>query len=583
MRSLRTAQALYNAVVARYSSPATAALGRLLLPYLFPKLSAFATVEDLVSHLRASDTRYRATVSAEFLDTNPPLMYITLYFIVTRLPDSLRSVRDHFLSIDPTSLTVEARRVERAVSPAPGAADSPVPGAADALAPRAAVAMPGSGGTLSVRKLGTPGVTQATEAALCSVWQPTRLPTTTAGAKNVSAGTSTPRPPTPSVPLMKLLGRRGLTGTRLLLALATTKASTLRSCTSTSTTAAATTTTAAAASTTSAAASTAPTAATEAPTPGTTPTSTATPLASSTASTAAPSTTLAPLDLAVAAPPTRGRRSSDLLSTNKVESSSRSKNNRGAQPASVDRVMSVTSCWSLTTTRVTPQSSPCAARVRGGEFSSNLVRAFCPAEGILQTFTLPASPQQNGIAERHIGMVMDVARTSMIHAAAPHFMWPFEFQYAAHQINLQPRVSLPETTPTLRWTGKVGDASAFCVWGSRAFVRDTSADKLSSRSVPCVFLGLPPDAPGWQFYHPTSRRVLSSQNVTLDESVSYYHPAEPVKVAVDSGAARGAEPAGAGTVGAKPERVEPGGAESGLAECSRCPVTAGAPLSTAAS
>ncbi|CAI7766240.1 unnamed protein product, partial [Closterium sp. NIES-53] len=106
---------------------------------------------------------------------------------------------------------------------------------------------------------------------------------------------------------------------------------------------------------------------------------------------------------------------------------------------------------------------------RGGEFSFDLLRAFCRAEGIRQTFTLPASPQKNGIAERRIGMVMDITRTSMIHAVAPHFLWPFAVQYAAHQINLQPRVSLPETTPTLRWTGKVGDASAFHVWGSQAF------------------------------------------------------------------------------------------------------------------
>ncbi|CAI7742066.1 unnamed protein product, partial [Closterium sp. NIES-54] len=133
---------------------------------------------------------------------------------------------------------------------------------------------------------------------------------------------------------------------------------------------------------------------------------------------------------------------------------------------------------------------------RGGEFSSDLLRAFCRSEGIRQTLTLPASPQQNGIAERRIGMDMD--------------------------INLQPRVSLLETTPTLRWTGKVGDASAFRVWGSRAFVHDTTADKLSSRAVPCVFLGFSPDAPGWQFFHPISRRVLSSQDVTFDESVCYY-------------------------------------------------------------
>ncbi|CAI7882060.1 unnamed protein product [Closterium sp. NIES-53] len=107
MRSLRTAQALYDIVVARYSSPATAALGRLLLPYLFPELSALATVEDLVSHLCTSDARYRATVPAEFLSRNQPPMIITLYFIVTRLPDSLRSVRDHFLAVHPTALTVD--------------------------------------------------------------------------------------------------------------------------------------------------------------------------------------------------------------------------------------------------------------------------------------------------------------------------------------------------------------------------------------------------------------------------------------------------------------------------------------------
>ncbi|CAI7786085.1 unnamed protein product, partial [Closterium sp. NIES-53] len=237
---------------------------------------------------------------------------------------------------------------------------------------------------------------------------------------------------------------------------------------------------------------------------------------------------------------------------------------------------------------------------RGGEFSSALLGAFYRAQGIRQTFTLPASPQQNGIAERRIGMVMDVARTSMIHAAAPHFLLPFAVQYAAHQLNLQPRVSLPETSPTLLWTGKVGDASAFRVWGSRAFVRDLSADKMSPRAVPCVFLGFPPDAPGWQFYHPTSRRVLSSQDVTFDKSVPYYRlfpyrtaslpppplflalgpppvdplppegPApsgvsqvdavEPVEVAVDSGAATGAEPAGAGSGGAGSGGAEPGGA-----------------------
>ncbi|CAI7927984.1 unnamed protein product [Closterium sp. NIES-54] len=181
---------------------------------------------------------------------------------------------------------------------------------------------------------------------------------------------------------------------------------------------------------------------------------------------------------------------------------------------------------------------------RGREFSSARLGAFCRAQGIHQTFTLPPSPQQNGIAERRIGMVMDVARTSMIHAAAPHFLWPFAVQYAAHPLNLQPRVSLPETSHTLQWTGKVGDASAFQVWGSRAFVRDLSADKLSPRAVPCG---------------PAS------------SGVSQVDAVEPVEVAVDSGAARGAEHVGAGSEGAESGGAETvgagsGGAESGCAE-----------------
>ncbi|CAI7804706.1 unnamed protein product, partial [Closterium sp. NIES-53] len=60
----RTAKTLYDTVVARYSSPATAAIGRLMLPYLFPDLSSFTTAEDLVSHLRANDSRFRAALSA---------------------------------------------------------------------------------------------------------------------------------------------------------------------------------------------------------------------------------------------------------------------------------------------------------------------------------------------------------------------------------------------------------------------------------------------------------------------------------------------------------------------------------------
>ncbi|CAI7820052.1 unnamed protein product [Closterium sp. NIES-54] len=241
---------------------------------------------------------------------------------------------------------------------------------------------------------------------------------------------------------------------------------------------------------------------------------------------------------------------------------------------------------------------------RGGEFSSNLWPDFCRREGILQSFTLSDSPQQNGIAERRIGLVME--------------------------LNLWPHVSLPETSPTLRWTGEVGDASVFRVWGSCAFVCDTSVDKLSARAIPCVFLGFVPDAPGWQFYHPTSRRVLPSQDVTFDESVPFYRPFPyrsapplppplflapgpppvdplppqgpapsgvsqvdplpgivPVKVAIVSSAAPGAASWGAASGGAEPggegsEGAGSGGAKPGARLRSGAPAAGGAGVTAGA-
>ncbi|CAI7749223.1 unnamed protein product [Closterium sp. NIES-53] len=178
---------------------------------------------------------------------------------------------------------------------------------------------------MPMRKINS--ASQAVKAALRGVWETTHLPTTSAGVKDVRAGTCTPRPPTPSVPLTKLLNRRGLTGAQLLLTLAATKASTLRGRTATSTTSSATSTTAVAAATSSTTAATAATAATDAPTPGTTTTTTSTSSTSSTAASTAPTTTPASLALASAASPTRGRRSADLLSANEVVSSSRG--NRG--------------------------------------------------------------------------------------------------------------------------------------------------------------------------------------------------------------------------------------------------------------
>ncbi|CAI7805821.1 unnamed protein product [Closterium sp. NIES-53] len=862
----RTAQALYDALVARYSSPATAALGRLLLPYLFPALSVFATVADLVTNLHTSDARYRATVLAEFLATNQPPMFITLYFIVSHLPDSLRSARDHFLSLDPTSLTVDlleqhllaAETNAVAVGAARGTPRSPFfegcspsplsPSFASAAAADVSVTEDVGGASTSAKRCsskgkggrgGGGGSGSGGGSSGCGGGGSGgggggsgggggggtgdgsggsggggggSGGSGDSGGGGTGGGRSGPRRGGPGggqrqqqkrrsetlspQQLREWLVQRGMGGgsetcppvirtsvragqtcgkfhtehrcfcclddawhddfgddverprwTDLLrsgvaifdldydaiisamYALSLSAEGDCYRCVPHDPGIAAAALGASASGTPP---GTAPAEAlhtfmldsgasrcffrnstTLTPLPAPVPVRLADPsggpvvacssivlpclavlsvslsrlhlpsfstnLVSTAALYDAMVTTTTPGDQRVSictctrtsrhlATFTRRPRSSlyTLATEPPHVAASAQVSASGQVAASCScRLLSHQTLLSLPPLPPSP-APPCLPCVEGWQRTAPHSSSFPLTTAPLQTlhmdvwgparisgqgreryfllvvddytryttvfplrskgesFTLPDSPQQNGIAERRIGFVMEVARTSMIHAAAPHFLWPFAVRYAAHQLNLWPRVSLPETSPTLRWTGKVCDASAFKIWGSRAFVRDASADKLSARAIPCVFLGFVPDAPGWQFDHPTSRRVLPSQDVMIDESVPFYRlfpyrsapppspplflapgpppvdplppqgPAPssvsqedplfgtaPVQVAVGSGAAPGAasggaEPGGAGSegagsggagpVGAEPEGVEPGGAESEGAE-----------------
>ncbi|CAI7733750.1 unnamed protein product [Closterium sp. NIES-53] len=699
---LATAQALYDAVVARYSSPATAALGRLLLPYLFPELSAFATVEDLVSHLRASDARYRAAAPAEFLEKNQPSMFITLYFIVTRLHESLCSVRDHFLSLDPTSLIVDLlesllRLVHVSVAEDAGAASASAKhrsskgkggrgggggsgggGGASGSSGGGSSGGGGSGGTgggsggsggggggsggrggsgTGARRVGSRGGQRQQQQCLSETQSPQL-----AGSSTLSTAAS---------PASTMLGVLSLVTTSSSLAgqiclgidAATLGASESGTLPGTAPAQALHTFTLdSGASRCFLRDSTNLT-----PLPAPVPVRIAGPFGgpvvarSSTVlpCPAVPSGSLSSLhlpsfstnlvstaalhDAMVTTTTPGGHRMSICTCTwtdrhlatltrwpgsslytvatepPQVAASAQVSASRQVEPPCSCRLLShQTLLWhhclghpSLPRLRgmnsrllvsglprsmppLPPSPAPpCLPCVKGRQCAAPHSSSFPPTTAPLQTLHMdmwgPArvsgqgreryiplvvddytryttvfplqskgqvvdvlipwirtvclqlrerfgqdlpvlrldsdrgdSPQQNGIAERRIGLVMEVACTSMIHAAAPHFLWSFAVRYAAHQLNLWPRVCLPETSPTLRWTGEVGDALVFRVLGSRALVRDTSADKLSARAIPCVFLGFVPDTHGWQFYHPTSCGVFPSQDVTFDESVPFY-------------------------------------------------------------
>ncbi|CAI7736300.1 unnamed protein product [Closterium sp. NIES-53] len=97
-----------KAVIACYFTLVTVTLGHHMLPFLFPDLPSFARVADLILHLRSPDTQFRAAfVDPALLAKNPPQMYMALYLLASCLPDRFKTVHDHFLTVDPPTLTID--------------------------------------------------------------------------------------------------------------------------------------------------------------------------------------------------------------------------------------------------------------------------------------------------------------------------------------------------------------------------------------------------------------------------------------------------------------------------------------------
>ncbi|CAI7815206.1 unnamed protein product [Closterium sp. NIES-54] len=119
--------------------------------------------------------------------------------------------------------------------------------------------------------------------------------------------------------------------------------------------------------------------------------------------------------------------------------------------AKKSKVTSTLIRWILATGGTRGSRFCCLHSDRVSEYRSGILAGFCGKQGI-SVLDAAGVPQQNGVAEHRIGLVMDIARTSMIHARAPHFLWPYAVRYAVDQLNLQPRVLRPEASPTRLWT-----------------------------------------------------------------------------------------------------------------------------------
>ncbi|CAI7860607.1 unnamed protein product [Closterium sp. NIES-54] len=77
------------------------------MPFMFPDLGSFAIVSDLATHLPSLVASYQAACTEAQLLVAPPPIWLTIYWVVNRLPDCLSTARDALLQQQPNELTID--------------------------------------------------------------------------------------------------------------------------------------------------------------------------------------------------------------------------------------------------------------------------------------------------------------------------------------------------------------------------------------------------------------------------------------------------------------------------------------------
>ncbi|KAK8954463.1 hypothetical protein KSP39_PZI002722 [Platanthera zijinensis] len=161
----------------------------------------------------------------------------------------------------------------------------------------------------------------------------------------------------------------------------------------------------------------------------------------------------------------------------------------------------------------------------GGEYTSRSFDEFLCSEGTLHQFSCPATPEQNGVAERKNRHLLDTVRCLLRGMHVPKSYWSAALLTAAFLINRTPSRPLGGIAP---YSLLHPSASVFPiplrVFGCVCFVQDRrpSRTKLDDRAVRCLFLGYSTTTKGYRCFDPRSRRIIHSRDVTFHEEVPFF-------------------------------------------------------------
>ena len=154
----------------------------------------------------------------------------------------------------------------------------------------------------------------------------------------------------------------------------------------------------------------------------------------------------------------------------------------------------------------------------GGEYVNNDFKEFCSKKGIMFHFTVPYTPQQNGVAERMNRTITEKARAMINAADLDKQFWGEAVLTATYLINLTPTKAVASSkTPFELWHNKKPRLSHLRVFGSTIYVHlKTRSNKFDDKSVKGILVGYEPN--GYKIWNIETEKFLTARDVIVDET-----------------------------------------------------------------
>ncbi|MBW0535766.1 hypothetical protein O181_075481 [Austropuccinia psidii MF-1] len=158
----------------------------------------------------------------------------------------------------------------------------------------------------------------------------------------------------------------------------------------------------------------------------------------------------------------------------------------------------------------------------GTEFKNAALNDFLLKQGIIHEYLMPYEHHQNGIIEQTNWTISEMARTCLLAAQLPAFLWPWAFRHYIWIFNRCLHAG-DSNTPFERLGKKKPQLEMLWVFGAKSYIYEHNFCKnFSPRVIVGYHLGVSEDSKGWLFWVPERKMIVKSASVIFDE-FSYFH------------------------------------------------------------